>query len=136
MYLQKVISRKTWRSMTKIAGSGSGSISQRHGSEDPDPHQNVMDPEHWFVGLTLFPVCGAVYGFGYLYCTHVLHCPIELVCSYSLNHKEEKLIVCSSKCYVKTECEIITIKADLIYYHVKVFCFSKLCSSVLNVKYI
>ncbi len=40
-----------WRSMTKIAGSGfasgSGSISQRHGSPDPDPHQNVMDPEHW-----------------------------------------------------------------------------------------
>jgi hypothetical protein len=33
--------------MTKIAGSGS--ISQKHGSEDPDPDppQNVMDPEHW-----------------------------------------------------------------------------------------
>jgi hypothetical protein len=27
--------------MTKI--SGSGSISQRHGSADPDPHKNVMD---------------------------------------------------------------------------------------------
>jgi hypothetical protein len=25
--------------MTKIAGSGSRSISQRHGSEDPDPYQ-------------------------------------------------------------------------------------------------
>ncbi len=25
---------------------GSGSIIQRHGSADPDPHQNVMDPEH------------------------------------------------------------------------------------------
>jgi hypothetical protein len=25
----------------------SGSISQRHGSADPDPHQNVKDPEHW-----------------------------------------------------------------------------------------
>ncbi len=24
-----------------------GSISQRHGSADPDPHQNVMDPQHW-----------------------------------------------------------------------------------------
>jgi hypothetical protein len=38
--------------MTKIAGSGSesGSISQRHGTADPDPdpHQNVMDPEHWY----------------------------------------------------------------------------------------
>jgi hypothetical protein len=39
--------------MTKIAGPGSasGSISQRHGSADPypdpDPHQNVMDPQHW-----------------------------------------------------------------------------------------
>jgi hypothetical protein len=37
--------------MTKIAGSGyaSGSISQRHGSADPDPDplQNVMDPQHW-----------------------------------------------------------------------------------------
>jgi hypothetical protein len=32
--------------MTKIAGSGS--ISQRHGSADPDPHQNVTDPEHRF----------------------------------------------------------------------------------------
>ena len=35
------------RSMTKKAGSGSGSICQRHGSLDPDPLQNVMDPEHW-----------------------------------------------------------------------------------------
>jgi hypothetical protein len=33
--------------MTKIAGSGS--ISQRHGSADPDPPQNVMDPQHCFV---------------------------------------------------------------------------------------
>jgi hypothetical protein len=36
--------------MTKIEGSGSesGSISQRHGSADPDPDppQNVMDPQH------------------------------------------------------------------------------------------
>jgi hypothetical protein len=37
--------------MTKIAGSesGSGSISQRHGTADPDLHQNVMDPERCFV---------------------------------------------------------------------------------------
>jgi hypothetical protein len=37
--------------MTNIEGSesGSGSISQRHGSKDPDPDppQNVMDPQHW-----------------------------------------------------------------------------------------
>jgi hypothetical protein len=36
--------------MTKKEGSGSesGSIGQRHGSADPepDPHQNVMDPQH------------------------------------------------------------------------------------------
>jgi hypothetical protein len=35
----------------KIEGSGSESgsrsISQRHGSTDPDSHQNVMDPQHW-----------------------------------------------------------------------------------------
>jgi hypothetical protein len=31
--------------MMKIEGSGS--ISQRHGSADPDPRQNVMDPENW-----------------------------------------------------------------------------------------
>jgi hypothetical protein len=32
--------------MTKTKGSGS--ISQRHGSPDPDPPQNVMDPQHCF----------------------------------------------------------------------------------------
>ncbi len=55
-YKQKKLCEKTsfllasWRSMTKIAGSGgseSGSISQRHGSPDPDPPQNVMDPQNW-----------------------------------------------------------------------------------------
>jgi hypothetical protein len=48
MYLQKVISKKilstSRRSLTKIAGSGS--ISQRYGSADPDPYQNFMDPQH------------------------------------------------------------------------------------------
>ncbi len=33
--------------MKKGVGSGSGSISQRYGSEDPNPHQNVTDPPHW-----------------------------------------------------------------------------------------
>ena len=28
-------------------GVGSGSISQRYGSGDPDPHQNVTDPHQW-----------------------------------------------------------------------------------------
>ncbi len=44
--------------MTKIAGSGP--ISRLHGSAepdlDPDPHQNVMDPQHWWqVGITWAP---------------------------------------------------------------------------------
>ncbi len=38
------------RSLKKIAGSGpasgSGSISQRFGSADPDSYQNFMDPQH------------------------------------------------------------------------------------------
>ena len=35
---------------------GSGSISQKHGSEDPDPdpHQNVMDPQHCRVVFKIF----------------------------------------------------------------------------------
>ncbi len=37
----------TWRSLTKIAGSGPASISQRYGFSDPDPCQNFMDPQHW-----------------------------------------------------------------------------------------
>ncbi len=46
--------------MTKRVGSGSesgsGAISQRQGSADldPDPHQNVMDPQHWFVRYSTF----------------------------------------------------------------------------------
>ncbi len=36
--------------MAIIAGSGAGSesISQRHVPADPDPYQNVTDPQHWF----------------------------------------------------------------------------------------
>jgi hypothetical protein len=33
-------------SLKKGVGSGSGSISQRYGSADPDPHQDVTDPQH------------------------------------------------------------------------------------------
>ncbi len=32
-------------------------ISQRHGSADPDPHQNVMDPEHWKIHFKIV-TCG------------------------------------------------------------------------------
>jgi hypothetical protein len=31
-------------------GSAPGFICQRHGSANPDPHQNVMDPEYCFLG--------------------------------------------------------------------------------------
>ncbi len=52
-----------WRSMTKIAGSGSGSgsISQTYGSADPvpDPYQNVVDLEH-----SLYHVCTRRYNVG------------------------------------------------------------------------
>ncbi len=33
--------------MEKLVGSGS--ISHRYGSGDPDPHQNVMDPQHYYI---------------------------------------------------------------------------------------
>jgi hypothetical protein len=38
------------QSLKKEVGSGvgSGSIRQRYGSGDPDPHQNVTDPQHWY----------------------------------------------------------------------------------------
>jgi hypothetical protein len=49
--------------MMKIEGSGS--IRQRHGSADPDPdpHQNVMDPQHcWVLGtLHISRVCIQTY---------------------------------------------------------------------------
>jgi hypothetical protein len=54
MYLQKVISKKTLKKKKIVVilkvndeNSRTGSISQRHGSADPDPRQKVMDPEHW-----------------------------------------------------------------------------------------
>ncbi len=45
---QKTIFLTSLRSLTNIAGSGSGSISHRYGSADPDPDQYFMDPQHWF----------------------------------------------------------------------------------------
>ena len=73
-----------WRSLTKIAGSGSasgsGSISQRYGSADPhpDPYKNVMDPQHclkqsrslvFFLAQNLVLVWSVVGGWG---CLHPL----------------------------------------------------------------
>jgi hypothetical protein len=54
MYLQKINKQKIkvsflLASVTKVAGSesGYGSIFQRHGSADPDPHQKVINLGHW-----------------------------------------------------------------------------------------
>jgi hypothetical protein len=53
--------------MTKVAGSGSESISHRHGSADPDPdqHQNVMDLQHWFLD---FKGSNSIFFFRILFC--------------------------------------------------------------------
>jgi hypothetical protein len=32
----------------KSLKKGAGSVIERYGSADPDPHQNVTDPHHWF----------------------------------------------------------------------------------------
>jgi hypothetical protein len=52
---------------TEGSGSASGSISQRHGSadQDPDPHQNVMDPQHW-----LHAPASASHNYNYFYTSH------------------------------------------------------------------
>ncbi len=52
---KKLFLLASWRSMTEIAGSGSSSryISQRHGSVDPDPHQNVMGPQQFYLNNIL-----------------------------------------------------------------------------------
>jgi hypothetical protein len=57
MYIRKEISKKTWKfffkDVLKISDeNGTGSICQRYGSADPDPHPdsclNFMDPQHWY----------------------------------------------------------------------------------------
>ena len=47
-YKQRTFKTKK-RSLTKIARSGSGSVSQRYGFANPDPYQNVTDPQHWIL---------------------------------------------------------------------------------------
>jgi hypothetical protein len=59
--------------MRKIAGSGSasgsgsesGSICQRHGSADPDPHENAMDPQHWLSVSLISPLLTLSYVSGH-----------------------------------------------------------------------
>jgi hypothetical protein len=47
--LKKMFFFASLKSIKKGVGSGvgTGSISQRYGSGDPDAHQNVTDPQHW-----------------------------------------------------------------------------------------
>ncbi len=42
----------------KIEGSGSISQTHRSADPDPDPHQNVMDPQHWKEPPSCLPVVG------------------------------------------------------------------------------
>jgi hypothetical protein len=62
----------------KIEGSGSesgsGSISPRHGSADPDPHHNIMDPQHWCQGSLLICIESSQ-------SQVALQCPVPLKCS-------------------------------------------------------
>jgi hypothetical protein len=57
---KKIIFFASLKSLKKKVGSGSGSISQRCGSPDPDPHQNVTDPQHCIVRYPNY--CIAVQG--------------------------------------------------------------------------
>ncbi len=50
--------KPSWRSLTKIAGSGS--VSQRYGSADQDPYQNVTDPQHWLKQKHIFKKQGVI----------------------------------------------------------------------------
>jgi hypothetical protein len=52
-----------WASLKSLkkgvgSGVGSGSVSQRYGSADPDPHRNITDPQHFsFVYRLLSYLC-------------------------------------------------------------------------------
>ncbi len=57
-------------------GSGSGSISQRYGSgdSDPDPYQNVTDPQHCFFKLlTCWPFDMQLLNDRLLFCLQLRH---------------------------------------------------------------
>ncbi len=55
-------------------GSASWSVRQRYGSEDPDPHQYVMGPQHWFKHTPQI-----LYNTAYHipYCTSKMQCAIN-----------------------------------------------------------
>jgi hypothetical protein len=55
-YEEKNLLFASLKSKKKEVGSGSGSISQRYGSGDPDPHQNVTDPHTDGKCITVFRI--------------------------------------------------------------------------------
>jgi hypothetical protein len=46
-YKKKIYLKKLFFASLKSMKKGVGYISKRYGSGDPDPHQSVMDPQHW-----------------------------------------------------------------------------------------
>ena len=53
IFIEKTVEQKLIISRFQVgfgAGSGSGSVISRNGSEDPDPYQNETDPKHCFKG--------------------------------------------------------------------------------------
>ncbi len=121
--------------MTKIAGSGSesGSISQRHGSADPDPPQNAMDPQHWsrdirylsgiddgaskdgevsllsrLKGTTRIPVPENTVHTSILGSAHQIRIPTTSLGTETLSNFKQKLgsgfVKFSKKCIIKASC--------------------------------
>ncbi len=56
--------------LTKIAGFGSGSVSQRYESANPDLYQNVTDPQHCLCDYNLSTINAKGYSTNCA-CTHV-----------------------------------------------------------------
>jgi hypothetical protein len=58
---EKIVSFASLKNLKKGVGSGvesgSGSISQRYGCAESDPHQKVTDTQHWkWDGIYVFPL--------------------------------------------------------------------------------
>jgi hypothetical protein len=82
---------------------GSGSISQRHGSADPDPHQNVMDPQHRY---NLFRLCGtAVWCAGRWSGSHAVTSQLTCRPRISLNSGKRRFL--SSRSPMNFKCNFI-----------------------------
>ncbi len=85
----------SWRSLTKIAGSGS--VCQRCGSADPNPNQNVMDPQHWIAIRSSKTEC-EISGLRWPFLSSDLlsSCCVAKLLSSSKNCKQN----CDSYCFV------------------------------------